>query len=623
MSDPVWTDQPRKLLLELRSLIGERASAEAGMAAGFQSAGEAAEKQYQESRKEATARYEKDRAEADEQYLNRRSEVIAQFQSDHSATEEEYDQLRAAVVARFEEAEQAEKKRLQDTRWQSNAVFEAAKNRHDAGFKEAQQDLDAFEQQVLAVRQDLEQLLRRRHQSGAVDPPAPPTLSSGIDPRAQCRAAVAQAREQVREMLGDSLSGLFEGSQPLGIVVVVSVASVVPAAFLLGPSRWYWVVLVAIAAVVLSVGLLRWLYLSARRRTMEQHREVLSVLAYADACLGRILEGAKAEWEKQSSGLTLQLEAELAAADEAHARVAADLAARKQETLRQAADEFAATRSFVTSRHNAQRRELDERHARLLEELEVRYRNESTALEQGYARAAGDREARCQREWDAMRTRWLRGLAELEGSIQVMNDACARWFPPWDDPAWGKWAPPTSIPPIAPLGRLDFELADFENGVPTDERLVPERSEFSVPVALTFHDRSLVLLKAEGEGRSRAVEALQAVMLRMLTSLPPGKVRFTIIDPVGLGENFSAFMHLADYDEQLVSNRIWTERAHRAAPGRADRAHGERDPGLPAQRVPVDPGVQRNGRRTGRAVSRARGRQFSRQFHASWPRGGW
>ncbi len=51
-------------------------------------------------------------------------------------------------------------------------------------------------------------------------------------------------------------------------------------------------------------------------------------------------------------------------------------------------------------------------------------------------------------------------------------------------------------------------------------------------------------------------------MLRYLTSIPPGKVRFTIIDPVGLGENFAAFMHLADYHELLVTSRIWTETPH-------------------------------------------------------------
>ncbi len=51
-------------------------------------------------------------------------------------------------------------------------------------------------------------------------------------------------------------------------------------------------------------------------------------------------------------------------------------------------------------------------------------------------------------------------------------------------------------------------------------------------------------------------------MLRYLTSVPAGKVRFTIIDPVGLGENFAAFMHLGDYHELLVTSRIWTEATH-------------------------------------------------------------
>ena len=44
-----------------------------------------------------------------------------------------------------------------------------------------------------------------------------------------------------------------------------------------------------------------------------------------------------------------------------------------------------------------------------------------------------------------------------------------------------------------------------------------------------------------------------------LTSLPPDRARFTIIDPVGLGQNFAGFMHLADHDEALVGARIWTE----------------------------------------------------------------
>ena len=51
-------------------------------------------------------------------------------------------------------------------------------------------------------------------------------------------------------------------------------------------------------------------------------------------------------------------------------------------------------------------------------------------------------------------------------------------------------------------------------------------------------------------------------MMRILTSLPPGKARFTIVDPVGLGQSLSSFMHLADADERLVSSRIWTDQRH-------------------------------------------------------------
>ena len=83
-----------------------------------------------------------------------------------------------------------------------------------------------------------------------------------------------------------------------------------------------------------------------------------------------------------------------------------------------------------------------------------------------------------------------------------------------------------------------------------------------MPAFLSFPDRCSLLLKASEEGRALAVTTLQTIMLRLLTALPAGKARFTIIDPVGLGQNFSAFMHLADYDEALVGSRIWTETSH-------------------------------------------------------------
>ncbi|HWE40792.1 MAG TPA: FtsK/SpoIIIE domain-containing protein, partial [Isosphaeraceae bacterium] len=84
-------------------------------------------------------------------------------------------------------------------------------------------------------------------------------------------------------------------------------------------------------------------------------------------------------------------------------------------------------------------------------------------------------------------------------------------------------------------------------------------TDFNFPALLPFPDRSNLLIEAPRDGRAAAVGLLQAAMLRLLTTLPPGQVRFTIIDPVGIGRNFGAFMHLADIDEALVTNQVWTE----------------------------------------------------------------
>ena len=88
------------------------------------------------------------------------------------------------------------------------------------------------------------------------------------------------------------------------------------------------------------------------------------------------------------------------------------------------------------------------------------------------------------------------------------------------------------------------------------------RTEFSVPLSLTLPESPSLMLKTSDSGRAIAAESLRMAMLRALQAMPAGKLRFTIIDPTGLGQNFSALMHLADFDERSVSSRIWTETSH-------------------------------------------------------------
>ena len=73
-----------------------------------------------------------------------------------------------------------------------------------------------------------------------------------------------------------------------------------------------------------------------------------------------------------------------------------------------------------------------------------------------------------------------------------------------------------------------------------------------MPLELAFPSQGNLFMAMEPESRERAIQGLFSAILRVLCAFPPGKAKFILFDPVGLGQNFSALMHLADYDETLV-----------------------------------------------------------------------
>ncbi|MBK9092163.1 MAG: hypothetical protein IPM84_05195 [Anaerolineae bacterium] len=83
--------------------------------------------------------------------------------------------------------------------------------------------------------------------------------------------------------------------------------------------------------------------------------------------------------------------------------------------------------------------------------------------------------------------------------------------------------------------------------------------DFRLPALLHLPGATSVLLKADPASKPAAARAIQSLATRLLATIPPGKLRFTFVDPVGLGQNVAPFMHLADYDEALVTGKAWSE----------------------------------------------------------------
>ncbi len=67
------------------------------------------------------------------------------------------------------------------------------------------------------------------------------------------------------------------------------------------------------------------------------------------------------------------------------------------------------------------------------------------------------------------------------------------------------------------------------------------------------------LIIHDNQSRTYALDYARALEMRLFMSVPYGKLRVTMIDPVDLGSNFSMFSTLGDEDERIISTRIWSD----------------------------------------------------------------
>jgi hypothetical protein len=198
----------------------------------------------------------------------------------------------------------------------------------------------------------------------------------------------------------------------------------------------------------------------------------------------------------------------------------------------------------------------DARMARIKRVAAQRETAETDASEARVRKFAADHDA----QWQAIQTEWAATLRPMYEAIEATNGALGRLFPPWEPALLDNWRAPEEFAAAAKFGRLDVDVPQLCELGPRDSKLVlPGPARFPIQLGLFYPKDGSLLIETENEGHDEAIGALNNVILRLLANSPPGRLKFTIIDPVGLGQNFAGIMHLADYEEQLINNRIWTQ----------------------------------------------------------------
>jgi len=317
------------------------------------------------------------------------------------------------------------------------------------------------------------------------------------------------------------------------------------------------VTVVGIGLGLLLIGQLR---RTARTKALALREELVHTIDRTRLCLtastGYIkkrhdsqLAKLDATFAEESKQRKLKLEADLTAAQKKRDKLHADLNAKFTQALDKVQKKLDASREAADKKYPVKLESLATNRTKRLEQL-TKDRDDRLA-------AADHRRTE---RWQAMTDAWRTVRTETASVYDAANSIDTAAFQPWSTLVSDETPLPSVAPPGLRFGQLALSLERVPGGVSSR----PEFNAFgpvswTQPAMVPFPVEASLLIKTSGDQKEVASEMMQAMMLRIASGVPAGQTRFTIIDPLGLGKQFAGFMHLADYDELLVTSRIWTE----------------------------------------------------------------
>jgi hypothetical protein len=561
-----------ELLQRLQRLASERAAEEQRIRSALETGLNTAEesrnrvvaeigKQFATSREKAAAEYEQTTGDARRQY-----------EEDRNAAQAEYKGLRQGVESEVSRATQAARTERQQASWEALTVFDALKGQPRERFLQTVKQLERINQEFAVLESDaiaIMQMRRQWREFPAVEPSQmqaeraaaeSPELGDAVDATTRRAVDLANAtREAAIKLQRQSATKLFEGGWPFGLFFAMWVVAAIASGLLLGWTSWHWIAASAGGAVLITAALLAWLWPLSRRSSGQQYAQIQQLIADGRQALRDALQAARERGEREAQALVAERDQTLTEVDKRLHKVVGEQERWKEGQIGHAVQTIPQRLAELRAELDQTLRVAKQKYSEVLAEVTQQRDRREAENQAAYERQSRELKAIHDRDWQRMSENWRSGLAELRGAWLRMNEVCGRLFPDWESTEYETWPKPDEASPSIQFGDLSIDLAHVKHGVSQDERLHPAETQWNLPALMTLDEQPVLLITAEEEGRRQAIEVLQLVMLRLITAMPPGKVRFTILDPVGLGENFASFMHLADFDEQLIASRIWTD----------------------------------------------------------------
>lgn len=560
-----------ELIDALREAIKVRHATEGILADQHESAQEEAKRLLASRRKAINEKYRSDRQDVEATYEAERTDITGGYERNRSEAQSQYRAVRNEAETTTSQATlQAEQER-KDAAWQALTIYDAKRIQLQEGLEKSSVWLTQKRQEIEAITNDTLAIAQTRNLKSVSFSPVDIKAAVGKieassvsakackQARKDLNATIEAARNQGVQLYSQKLPGLLAGPLPAGVFAGLASALMPLMGMSLGwqnPTAYIVSTAGSLAGAVITFAMLS---PRSRKNTQTGFDSVDQAITKAKIAHGKTTRFIALQAEQERTKIRDRRDKEL---DEAGFRVGqllSEAESKSAELLGQAGKQFPSLLAEMREEQQGKVATLEASHDKQLAEL-ARTRDLALAEAEKTEEAANQESQTSYDEaWQTMFERWLTSFDDIRAELRDMRADCQRLFPDFSQTDYAEWTKPSEVAPAISFGNLELDLNKIEQGLSKDSRLTPPETKLAIPALMTLAETPTLLLTAKGQGRAAGVELLQTMMLRMMTAMPPGKVRFTILDPIGLGDNFQSYMHLADSDEQLIAGRIWSE----------------------------------------------------------------
>lgn len=486
----------------------------------------------------------------------------SEYEGRLSALKVEIQQRRKRVMQTAVELENKAEKEKQDQLLEIEFVAEGAATRRKQKSFEAKTNAEESQRQLDNLEAQANHLIRQYRCRNLT--PVVPSTNTGDDrdPAEVLRTQQALAEQRLIRLRNLRTAQLFVGVRPLLFAAGILGAVGIPLGILhlqnvpMGMTAPIALAFAGILAMVAG----RALWKRGQSQVRRIYGEFQIALMAARMALGRRSAQRLDQIEKEWLEAVEQKQAEIKRTETNYEITKANLAKQQAISLRQVEDQRQELLNNLKESRDQAIRKAQELYQRKKTEFERQFQQSFVEIQKRFDEEIAACESRYRIARKSLEDRWDEGLARIGELLRRTADLDQRATGPWDHLLGKSWTPSQTPPSGTRFATINVDFGRLAPSVTARAGSMFEAGRLvSFPALLEFPEHCSLLLESPREGRQQAIDTLRAVMMRLFASFPPGQARFTICDPVGLGESFAGFMHAGDYLESLVGGRIWTE----------------------------------------------------------------